>query len=90
MTNIEKAKHAKYTSPEAVSELQHSLSKVVDEELIPDLRQSEFFSIMLDESTDRSSETTLMLYVRYLKQGNSVTIFVSVVELLSGTADVIF
>jgi predicted DNA-binding helix-hairpin-helix protein len=47
-------------SPEAVSELQHSLSKVVDEELISDLRQSELFSIMLDESTDRSTVKTLI------------------------------
>ena len=58
MWPILKAKNAKYTSPEAVSELQHSLSKVVDEELISDLRQSELFSIMLDESTDRSTEKT--------------------------------
>ena len=90
MTHIQKAKNAKYTSPEAVAELQDSLSKVVDDELIFDLRQSEFFSIMLDESTDRSTEKTLMLYVCYLKQGKSVTRFLSVVELLGGTAEVIF
>jgi hypothetical protein len=45
---------------------------------------------MLDESTDRSTEKTLMLYVCYLKQGKSVTRFLSVVELLGGTAEVIF
>jgi hypothetical protein len=33
VTHIQKAKHAKYTSPEAVAELQDSLSKVVDDEL---------------------------------------------------------
>ena len=90
MTNIQKAKNAKYTSPEAVAELQDFLSKVVDDELVSDLRQSEFFSIMLDESTDRSTEKTLMLYVRYLKQGKIVPRFLSIVELLGGTAEVIF
>ena len=82
MTNIQKAKNAKYTSPEAVAELQDFLSKVVDDELISDLRQSEFFSIMLDESTDRSTEKT--------QQGKSGPRFLSIVELLGGTAEVIF
>jgi len=40
VTNIQKAKNAKYTSPEAVAELQDFLSKVVDDELVSDLRQS--------------------------------------------------
>ena len=49
--------------------LQVALQKVVDdEELIEDLKISEYFSVVLDESTDRSTEKTLMIYVRYLKK----------------------
>ena len=90
VTTIQKSKNTKYTSPEAVIDMQQALNKVVDEELIDDLRHSLYFSCMLDESTDRSTEKTLMLYVRYIKQHISVTRFLSVVELSGGTADYIF
>ena len=58
-----------YNSWESVSDMQVALQKVVDdEELIEDLKISEYFSVVLDESTDRSTEKTLMIYVRYLKK----------------------
>lgn len=47
--------------------MQVALQKVVDDELTEDLNTSEYFSVMLDESTDRSTEQTLLIYVRYLK-----------------------
>ena len=58
-----------YNSWESVSDMQVALQKVVDdEELIEDLKISEYFSVVLDESTDRSTEKILMIYVRYLKK----------------------
>ena len=56
------------TTAGKVSDMQVALQKVVDdEELIEDLKISEYFSVVLNESTDRSTEKTLMIYVRYLK-----------------------
>ncbi|XP_071168230.1 zinc finger protein 862-like [Mytilus edulis] len=87
---IQKAKNAKYTSSDSVLDMQIALAKVVDEEIIEDMKASIYYSVMLDESTDRTTEKTLMLYVRYIKSNVSVTRFLSVLELSGGTADVIF
>ncbi|CAC5413208.1 unnamed protein product [Mytilus coruscus] len=90
VTAIQKAKNTKYTSSDSVLDMQIALSKVVGEEIIEDMKASTYFSVMLDESTDCTTEKTLMLYVCYMKSNVSVTGFFSVVELSGGTADVIF
>ena len=90
VSNIKKAKNATYDSSNSIRDMQSALSKVVDEELIDDLKNSTYYSIMLDESTDRSTEKTLMVYVKYIKSNVSVTRFLSVIELSNGTADCIF
>lgn len=84
------AKNAKHVNSDSVHDMQTAMAKAVDEELIEDIRQSNFFSIMLYESTDRSTEKTGMLYVSYMKCNENVTKFLSVVEHNGGNAECIF
>ena len=58
MSAIQKAKNAKYTSSDSVLDMQIALAKVVDEEIIEDMKASIYYSVMLDESTDRTTEKT--------------------------------
>ena len=70
VSKLRKAKNAQYNSWVSVSDMQVALQKVVDdEELIEDLKISEYFSVVLDESTDRSTEKTFkMICLLFKKQ----------------------
>jgi hypothetical protein len=52
------------------------------------VEQSPFFSIQIDEGTDFSNLTTLMIYIRYLNESGHIdSKFLSVNELKGCTSD---
>ena len=44
-----------------------AIASVLEEKLIEEVNTSSFFSIMVDESTDRALESHLITYVTYLE-----------------------
>ena len=72
VSKLRKARNAQYIffyCWESVSDMQVTLQIFVDEEeLIDNLKTSNYFSVMLDESTDRSTEMTLMPCSLFKKQ----------------------
>ena len=72
VSKLRKARNAQYIffyCWESVSDMQVTLQIFVDEEeLIDNLKTSNYFSAMLDESTDRSTEMTLMPCSLFKKQ----------------------
>jgi hypothetical protein len=79
-----------YRHNSSVKEFQRALAKVVVEDLLEVLRDSGQFGIMLDESTGRSSEKTLIIYVKYHVHSIPKTRFLCVTELEGGTAEIIY
>ena len=55
----------------------------------PKLRQSPFFALCIDETTDVSVTKELILYARYLCDGDVLTSFIRIVELSNGMASTI-
>ena len=92
VSKLRKAKNAQYNSWISVSDMQVALQKVVDdEELIEDLKTSEYFSVICWRNLQTATlKRHLKWYVCYLKNSCSVTRFLSVIELSGGTAQCIF
>ena len=70
-------------------EIIHALNSVVEDELLNELRQANFFSCLADESTDITINQQLSLYVRYTSQGKVNVRFLKLLFLQSTTADAI-
>ena len=59
---------------------------IVDEDLEKDLSSSKFYSLMIDESTDIATDHNLVMYMRYVLDGEVHSRFLGLVELPGGTA----
>ncbi|MGH0163917.1 UNVERIFIED_CONTAM: hypothetical protein FKN15_067005 [Acipenser sinensis] len=71
--------------------MQRAIARVAVENLIEYLTQSDFMGIMIDESTDCTNEKTLMIYTKWLKNGNPSVDFLCVCNLEGdGTAEHIY
>ena len=80
-----------YTHHQIVEETQQYIAECIKEKIIADAQASPAIGIMVDESTDISVTKSLMVYIRYLDflRKKCETSFFIVLELTSGTADVI-
>lgn len=67
--------NATYTSPQIVAEFLEVIDGLVAEEILNDMRGSNVFSIMVDESTDVSVLKQLVLYGRAVAKGKLKTRF---------------
>ena len=62
--------NANYTSEQTIRELVQCLSSLVEKQILENIRSSEFFALMTDESTDIAVLKQLVLVARYLtKEG---------------------
>ena len=66
LQNIRKADNAKYTSERFMQEVVEVLGKVVQDEILKEVKASPFFAILADETTVIAVLEQLILYVRYL------------------------
>ena len=64
-----------------------ALNRVVEDEIMETLKASPFYSLMAD---DISVSKNLILYVRYLKGGKSLTHYLKLVTLTQGDAEAIY
>lgn len=65
-------------------------SEYLTGETVKDIRQSECYALMVDESTDVGVNKLLVIYVKYISQSNTVgTTFLCNMEVADGTADTI-
>ena len=83
---LSKGANAKYTSERTMHEIIEVLSATVEEEILQDIRASPLISILCDESTDIAIVKQLVVYVRYIKNGKTVTRFLKIQDLFDGTA----
>ena len=66
LQNIRKADNAKYSSERFMQEVVEVLGKVVQDEILKEVKASPFFAILADEATVIAVLEQLILYVRYL------------------------
>ena len=75
-----------YEHSESVRAFQEAIASVVDQDLDKDLSQSKFYSLTIDESTDIITDHNLIMYIRYVLNGEVCTRFLDFIELPGGTA----
>ena len=75
---LSKGANATYTSERTMHEIIEVLSATVEEEILQDIRASPLISILCDESTDIAIVKQLVVYVRYIKNGKTVTRFLKI------------
>lgn len=66
------------------------IAQSIKESIIADIKKSEFYSILLDSSTDKSTTVQLVLYAKYCIDGELKESFLGIVELNSATAEEYF
>lgn len=75
-----------YQEDNACSEFIQIMSELLEDEVVTELKSSPAVGIMVDESTDLSTQKHLILYVSYLKEGKLKTVFGKLINLSSATA----
>ena len=78
---------ASYTSYETVNEFISSMAETQRGSIIDSISNSPYFSLMADETTDKSNRKHLAISARYIKDGNPVVSFVKDIEIPNGSAE---
>ena len=60
------ARNALYTSDKMIQEMLYVLSEVIEMSILADLKKSDHFSLMIDETTDCSQSEQLAIHCRFL------------------------
>ena len=91
-SKISIAKNATYTSEKTIQEMIYIISEVIENNILNEMRNSNHFSIMLDETTDCSVIEQLAVHGRYISPtGELKCHYLKTIDLLhseSGEADV--
>ena len=74
-------KHTNYEHSDSVKDFQEAMKLVIDEQIILDLKDNECFGVLIDEMSDISMDKTLIVYLRYLVNGQVTCRFFHVVAL---------
>lgn len=75
--------NAKYTSNTSIKEFLECLSEVIEQDNLSDMRNSKYFSLMFDETTDVSTIEQMVIHGRYIDDNGQVTTkFLKIVDCL--------
>ena len=69
-----------YEHSESVKGFQSAIVAVVEEELKTNLSAAQFYSLLIDESTDIATDHNLIIYSRFVLNGEVHSRFVSLLE----------
>ena len=64
-----------YEHSESVRGFQGAIAAVVDKDLDRDLSHSNFYSLLIDESTDIAADHNLVIYMQYVLNGEVIHTF---------------
>ena len=78
-----------YEHSESVRGFQEAIAAVVDKNLDKDLLATDYCALLIDESTNMATDHNLVMYVRYVLNGEIYSRFLCLVELPGGTAPAI-
>lgn len=82
-------KSQQYTSEEIIQEFSSTISQVIEEDIKSDLKGSQTYSLMVDESKDVSVRKQLVIFGRMFVEGKVETRFLRITELFDGKAETI-
>jgi hypothetical protein len=83
------AENAKYKSQRIIGEFLQVIATQIEEKQLQNALSADYFSLLIDESTDVAVINEMVIYARYMYNGNVATTFLKICELFNGTADTI-
>ena len=86
MTELHHGDNAKYTSQQSMFEFISVLSQSIEQKVYAELNHSNYVSLLCDETTDVSITKQLVIYVRYVLEGNLKVCYLKICDLKDGTA----
>lgn len=79
---IASGKNATYCSQRSIQEMIACFSGVMEDEILYELRQSEHYALMFDETTDCRTVEQLVIHCRYIFNGSLEMKFLSMIDVL--------
>ena len=79
-----------YSHHSIVSEMQECAASVIQREKLSDIDRSPFVGVMIDETVNVTVNKKLILFVRYVKNGEPCTTFIGNYTILAGDAETVF
>lgn len=79
----------KNLSWDTIKEIQSCISSIIQQEVIEEVLQSDFYALMIDESTDIAVQKHLSVCIRYVINGEPVTKFLANIAIDDGKAHTI-
>lgn len=83
------AENAKHKSQNIISEFLQVISTQIEEKQLQNTLSSSYFLLLINESTDISVINEMVIYARYVYNGDMATTFLRICELFNGIADTI-
>ena len=81
--------NAKYKSQRIISEFLQVIATQLEEKQLQNALSSDYFSLLIDETTDIAVINEMVIYARYMYNGSVATTFLKICELFDGTANTI-
>ena len=81
-----------YRNSHGAKDIISCISADLEAQLVAEIKAAKFYSLIIDESTDISTESHLVIYAKYLdhKNSDSKTAFLKLLKLPAGTAAAIY
>ena len=86
ITELHQGENAKYTSQQSMFEFISVLSQCIEQKVRAELDHSHYVSLLCDETTDVSIAKQLIIYVRYVLEGDIRVRYLKISDLKDGTA----
>lgn len=83
-----KGKNAKYTSRTAIGEFLECINQVIEEDILTDMKASEQFALMFDETTDCAVIEQMIIHCRYINAAGEVCVkYCKILDALSNNGN---
>lgn len=80
-------KNATYCSQRAIKEMVTCLSSVIEDKILRELKQSEHYALMFDETTDCTTVEQLVIHCRYIFDGTLQVKFLAMIDVLGSLGE---
>ena len=86
MAKIKKGNNAKYTSEQAIKEMLLCLSELIEKRILTEIKESDSYSLMFDETTDISTIEQMVIHCRFIDGNGEVCIkYLKILDVLEFT-----
>ena len=79
--HLNQAENTKYKSQRIISEFLQVIATQLEEKQLQNALSSDYFSLLIDETTDVAVINEMVIYARYMYNGSVATTFLKICEL---------